>query len=389
MEPWHADIFGVLELKKNNGPDELRARDLFYGLWIPDLFMRRVKANGTWALMCPDECPRLFDCYGEEFDRLYTRYESEKKYRRVVQAQDLWYAIIESQIESGTPYILFKDSCNRKSNQKNLGTIRGSNLCCEIIQFTSPSEVSVCNLASVALKSFVRITHNSDGEVIQRAYDFDSLYQVVRVMTRNLNKVIDVNHYPITEARNSNLTHRPIGLGVQGLADTFILMRYPFDSEKAARLNKDIFETIYFAACTESFQLALVEGPYESFHGSPASKGLLQFDLWNVVPDSGRWDWTTLKQNIRKFGMRNSLLVAPMPTASTSQILGNTEAFEPISSNIYSRSTLAGTFTVVNSYLVNDLIEAGLWNNDMKNEIIRDGGSIQNIDSISQELKDL
>lgn len=384
IEPWHADIFEVLELKKNTGPDELRARDLFYGLWIPDLFMRRVEEGGQWSLMCPAECPGLYDCYGNDFEQLYERYEREGRARRVITAQSLWFAIIESQIETGTPYMLYKDACNYKSNQKNLGTIRGSNLCTEIIQYTSPTEVAVCNLASVALNSFV--IRSEDGKL---SYDFHGLYRVVRQMTRNLNKVIDVNHYPVEEARTSNMRHRPLGLGVQGLADTLFLMRYPFDSLEAAQLNKDIFETIYFAACTESCELARLEGAYETFQGSPASKGLLQFDLWGVTPTSGRWDWAQLKKNIAAFGLRNSLLVAPMPTASTAQILGNTECFEPISSNIYSRSTLAGSFTVINHYLVEDLRKIGLWTPEIKNDIVANSGSIQAIECIPKELKEL
>lgn len=315
----------MLELKKNTGPDELRARDLFYGLWIPDLFMRRVETNDKWSLMCPDECPGLFDSYGEEFERLYEKYEKEGKVRRVVQAQTLWFAILESQMETGTPYMLYKDACNIKSNQKNLGTIRGSNLCTEIVEYTSKDEVAVCNLASVALNSFVR----GGGEGGKPAtYDHQALYEVVKHMTYNLNKIIDVNYYPLPEAQRSNFRHRPIGLGVQGLADTFFLMRYPFESSEAAKLNKEIFETIYFAACTASNEIAKRDGPYETFKGSPASEGLLQFDLWNMHEHSGRWDWDGLKQSIKQHGLRNSLLVAPMPTASTAQILGNNECFE-------------------------------------------------------------
>jgi ribonucleoside-diphosphate reductase alpha subunit len=347
--------------------------------------MKRVEENGQWSLMCPDECPGLFDSYGEEFERLYEGYEKKGKARRVVTAQSLWFAILESQIESGTPYMLYKDACNRKSNQKNLGTIRGSNLCTEIIEYTSPDEVAVCNLASVALNSFVK----RDEATGTTSYDFKSLYDIVRQMTRNLNRVIDINYYPIPEAKKSNTRHRPIGLGVQGLADTFFMLRYPFESPQAAKLNTDIFETIYFAACTESCELAKREGPYETYKGSPASEGLLQFDLWNVKPSSGLWDWAALKADIAKHGLRNSLLVAPMPTASTAQILGNTECFEPISSNIYSRSTLAGSFTMINSYLVEDLRKLGLWTPEMKNAIIGNAGSVQAIPSVPAELKEL
>lgn len=375
VEPWHADIFEILELRKNNGPDELRARDLFYGLWIPDLFMKRVEDNGIWSLMCPHECPGLFDVYGEEFEALYHRYESEKRYKRQIKAQELWFAILELQIETGVPYMLYKDSCNRKSNQNNLGTIRNSNLCTEIIQFTSPNEIAVCNLASVALNMFVE-----DGK-----YNFDGLYSAIVQIVRNLNQIIDISKYPTKEAEYSNLKHRPIGIGVQGLADTFFLMRYPFESENAAELNRKIFETIYFAACTESMELAKVYGPYESFHGSLASKGILQFDLWDYK--CPRFD--ELKKSIVKYGMRNSLLVAPMPTASTSQILGNTECFEPISSNIFVRNTLSGSFVMVNQYLVSDLEKLGMWNEGMKNEIILQNGSIQSIITIPQEIRDL
>ena len=385
LEPWHADIFDVMELKKNTGPEELRARDLFYGLWIPDLFMKRVESNGTWSLMCPDECPGLYDSHSEEFEALYERYESEGKFRRQVPAQQLWFAILESQIETGTPYMLYKDSCNRKSNQQNLGTIRGSNLCTEIIQYTSVDEIAVCNLASVALNSFVRPAASGQPP----SYDFQELYNIVFQMTRNLNRVIDVNFYPVEQARNSNMRHRPIGLGVQGLADTFFLMRYPFESEKAAELNRTIFETMYFAACTASMELAKADGHYETYPGSPASKGQLQFDLWNVKPSSGLWDWASLKAQIAQHGLRNSLLLAPMPTASTAQILGNTECFEPISSNIYSRNTLAGSFTVINNYLVEDLRKLGLWNKEMKNMLVANGGSVQGITSIPEEIRNL
>lgn len=408
LEPWHADIFDVLDMKKNTGPDELRARDLFYALWINDLFMQRVEANQQWSLMCPDECPGLADCHGEEFKRLYEGYESAGKARRTIPAAQLWQAILETQIETGTPYMLYKDACNAKSNQQHLGTIKGSNLCTEIIEYTSPDEVAVCNLASVSLKAFVVDDNTYDVDslttdslntslpgfagktsVITKKFDHTRLFQVICQMTRNLNQVIDINYYPLEAARKSNIRHRPIGLGVQGLQDVFFELRLPFDGPEAAQLNAEIFETIYFAACSESNQLAKQYGPYETFTGSPASRGILQFDMWNKKPQSGRWDWDTLKKSIIAHGLRNSLLVAPMPTASTSQILGNTECFEPISSNIYSRSTLSGSFAVVNRYLVEDLQREGLWNSRMKNAIVSAGGSIQHITEISPELKAL
>ncbi|MCH2084835.1 MAG: ribonucleoside-diphosphate reductase subunit alpha [Saprospiraceae bacterium] len=379
LEPWHADIFEFLDLKKNHGKEELRARDLFYAMWISDLFMERVKQNTDWSLFCPNECPDLFDTYGGEFEALYHKYEKEGKARKVVKAQDLWFAILESQIETGTPYILYKDAANRKSNQKNLGTIRSSNLCTEIMEYTSPDEVAVCNLASLSLPKFVK----EDA-----TYDFDELFNISRVVTRNLNKIIDVNYYPIEEARNSNMRHRPIGIGVQGLADAFILMRYPFDSEGAKQLNKDIFETIYFAALTESCAIAEKEGAYSTFEGSPASKGELQFDMWGVTP-SDRWDWDGLRKKIKKHGLRNSLLLAPMPTASTSQILGNNECFEPYTANIYTRRTLSGEYIVVNKHLLKDLIRLGIWNDEMKHRLMAANGSIQSFDDIPQELKDM
>lgn len=378
LEPWHADIKDFLNLKKNHGKEELRARDLFYALWIPDLFMKRVEENGDWSLFCPNEAPGLADCYGEEFEKLYTRYEQEGRQRATIKAQDLWMTIVESQIETGTPYMLYKDACNAKSNQKNLGTIRSSNLCTEIIEYTAPDEVAVCNLASVALPRYVK-----DG-----AFDFNRLFEVVYVMTKNLNKIIDHNYYPVEEARKSNMRHRPIGLGVQGLADVFSILRMPFDSEEAAQLNRDIFETIYYAALTSSKDLAIKYGPYETFAGSPASQGILQFDMWGVKP-SNRWEWDVLKEEIKKHGLRNSLLVAPMPTASTSQILGNNECFEPYTSNIYSRRTLSGEFTVVNKHLLKDLVKLGLWNQQMKDKIIAANGSIQNIPEIPEDIKAL
>ena len=378
LEPWHADIYDFLELKKNHGKEEMRSRDLFYALWISDLFMERVKENGDWSLFCPNEAPGLCDTYGGEFEALYHKYESEGKARKVVKAQELWFAVLESQIETGTPYILYKDAANKKSNQKNLGTIRSSNLCTEIMEYTSKDEVAVCNLGSIALNKFVQ-----NGE-----YDFAKLEEITRVLTRNLNKVIDINYYPIIEARNSNMRHRPIGIGVQGLADAFILMRMPFDSPEAKKLNKDIFETIYYAAVSESCVIAEREGAYETFQGSPASEGLLQFDLWGVTP-SNRWDWATLKERVKKFGLRNSLLLAPMPTASTSQILGNNECFEPYTSNIYTRRTLSGEYIVVNKHLLNDLIGLGLWNDDMKEKIMQRNGSIIDIQEIPQHIRDL
>tara|TARA_B100000963_G_scaffold95165_1_gene81938 strand:- start:340 stop:2721 length:2382 start_codon:yes stop_codon:yes gene_type:complete len=378
IEPWHADIHDFLDLKKNHGKEEQRARDLFYALWIPDLFMKRVEDNGDWTLMCPNECPGLADNHGKAFEKLYTKYESEGKGRKTIKAQELWFKILESQIETGTPYMLYKDAANGKSNQQNLGTIRSSNLCTEIIEYTAPDEVAVCNLASLALPKYV-----NNGE-----FDHEKLFQVTYQATVNLNRIIDRNYYPIPEARNSNMRHRPIGLGVQGLADVFILMRYPFDSEEARSLNRAIFETIYYAACTASKDLAKTEGAYESFKGSPASEGKLQFDLWGVTP-TDRWEWNVLKEEIAEHGMRNSLLLAPMPTASTAQILGNNECFEPYTSNIYTRRTLSGEFIIVNKHLLRDLTKLGLWDEDMKNRIISANGSIQNIKEIPDNLKTL
>jgi ribonucleoside-diphosphate reductase alpha chain len=380
LEPWHADIFDFLQLKKNHGKEELRARDLFYALWIPDLFMKRVENNEMWSLFCPNEAPGLADVWGEEFERLYEKYESEGKFRRQIKAQDLWFEILESQIETGTPYMLYKDSANRKSNQKNLGTIKSSNLCTEIIEYTSKDEVAVCNLASIALPKFV----TPEG-----TFDHQKLYEITKVVTRNLNKVIDINYYPVEEARTSNLRHRPIGIGVQGLADAFIMLRMPFDSPEARRLNEDIFETIYFGAMEASMELAKKDGPYETFKGSPVSKGIFQFDMWGVTPKSGRWNWEKLKQEVKKYGVRNSLLVAPMPTASTSQILGNNECFEPYTSNIYTRRTLSGEFIVVNKHLMKDLIDLGLWNETMRQKLIATNGSVQPIPEIPQHIKDI
>jgi len=382
LEPWHGDIFDFLNCRKNTGKEEMRARELFYALWIPDLFMKRVEADANWTLMCPNECPGLADVWGDEFEALYEKYESEGKGVETVKAQKLWSAIIESQIETGTPYMLYKDSANRKSNQQNLGTIKCSNLCTEIVEYTSKEEIAVCNLASIALNRYVDVNGDS------RTYNFNKLAEVARVITRNLNRIIDINYYPLPEAKYSNMRNRPIGIGVQGLADAFILMRYPFDSEEAMQLNKDIFETIYYWALKESVELAKVDGYYETYPGSPASKGILQFDMWNVTP-SDRWDWASLKEDIKTYGIRNSLLLAPMPTASTAQILGNNESFEPYTSNIYTRRVLSGDFQVVNQHLLKDLSDRGLWNDDLKNEIVSQNGSIQKIDIIPDDLKKL
>ena len=379
MEPWHADVFDFLDLKKNHGKEEQRARDLFYAMWIPDLFMERVQADGDWTMMCPNECPGLSDVYGKEFVELYERYEKEGRGRKTIKAQELWFKICESQIETGTPYMLYKDAANKKSNQKNLGTIKSSNLCTEIMEYTSPDEVAVCNLASIALPKFVK----EDG-----TFDHDRLFEVSYQATVNLNRIIDRNYYPVPEARNSNMRHRPIGIGVQGLADTFILMRHPFDSEEARNLNKEVFETIYYAALTASKDQAKEEGHYESFPGSPASEGILQHDMWNVTP-SDRWEWDLLKEEIKEHGLRNSLLLAPMPTASTAQILGNNECFEPYTSNIYTRRTLSGEFIVVNKHLLRDLNKLGLWNEEMKNKLIAANGSVQHIDEVPENLKEL
>jgi ribonucleoside-diphosphate reductase alpha chain len=380
LEPWHADIFAFLDLKKNHGKEELRARDLFYALWIPDLFMQRVENNEAWSLFCPKEAPGLADCYGEAFEKLYHTYEREGRARRTIKAQDLWFEILEAQIETGTPYMLYKDAANRKSNQQNLGTIKSSNLCTEIIEYTSPDEVAVCNLASIALPRFI-----NEKDI----FDHCKLYEVTYQVAKNLDKVIDVNYYPVPEARNSNFKHRPIGIGIQGLADAFLRLRMPFDAPEARSLNKDIFETIYFAAMTASKDLAKQHGPYESFAGSPLSKGVFQFDMWGVVPDSGRWDWEHLRAEVQTHGARNSLLVAPMPTASTSQILGNNECFEPYTSNIYTRRVLSGEFIVVNKHLLKDLIALGLWDDRMKNELILANGSIQHMENIPAHIRAL
>ena len=380
LEPWHADVFDFLDLKKNHGKEEQRARDLFYALWIPDLFMKRVEEDGQWSLMCPHECPGLHEVWGDQFEELYTKYEKEGRAKKTIKAQKLWYAIIESQIETGTPYMLYKDSCNRKSNQQNLGTIKCSNLCTEIVEYSAPDEVAVCNLASIAVNAFV------DKDT--RTYDFEHLKKVAKVATKNLNKIIEVNFYPVEEARNSNMRHRPIGIGIQGLADAYILMRLPFESEEACLLNKQIFETIYFGALEASCELAEVEGPYSTYEGSPVSQGKLQYDMWGVTP-TNLHDWATLKAKIAKHGIRNSLLLAPMPTASTAQILGNNESVEAYTSNIYSRRVLSGEFQVVNQHLLRDLTELDIWSEDLKNEIISANGSVQNIPQIPKDIKAL
>jgi ribonucleoside-diphosphate reductase alpha chain len=381
LETWHADIFEFLDLKKNTGKEEMRARDLFFAMWTSDLFMKRVEEDTTWTLMCPNECPGLDDVYGDEFEALYLSYEAQGKGRKTIKARELWEKILESQIETGTPYMLYKDAANRKSNQKNLGTIRSSNLCTEIMEYTSADEIAVCNLASISLPMFVE----------NGAFNHELLFNVTKRVTRNLNKVIDRNYYPVIEAENSNMRHRPVGLGVQGLADAFIMLRLPFTSDEAKKLNQEIFETLYFAAVTASMEMAKEEGPYSTYEGSPISKGEFQHNLWNIKDEelSGRWDWASLRKEVLANGVRNSLLVAPMPTASTSQILGNNEAFEPYTSNIYTRRVLSGEFIVVNKHLLNDLVERGMWNETLKQEIMRHNGSVQNIERIPQDLKEL
>jgi ribonucleoside-diphosphate reductase alpha chain len=378
LEPWHADIYEFLDIRKNTGKEEARARDLFTAMWTPDLFMKRVEANGDWSLFCPNEAPGLADCWGEAFEKLYTKYEKEGRARKTIKARELWTAIIDSQIETGNPYMLYKDACNSKSNQQNLGTIKSSNLCTEIIEYTSPDEIAVCNLASIALPRFVE-----EGK-----FDHKKLFDITYVITKNLNKIIDRNYYPVAEARNSNMRHRPIGIGVQGLADAFILMRFPFDSPEAVKLNKEIHETIYYASMTASKDLAMVDGAYETYAGSPVSKGIFQFDMWGVTP-SDRWEWSVLKEEVKKHGVRNSLLLAPMPTASTSQILGNNECFEPYTSNIYSRRVLSGEFVIVNKHLLKDLVKLGIWSDSLKNKIIIANGSVQNIAEIPENIKAL
>jgi ribonucleoside-diphosphate reductase alpha chain len=381
IEPWHADVFDFLDLRKNHGKEEMRARDLFLAMWIPDLFMKRVQEDSTWTLMCPNECPDLYKVHSDEFDALYLSYEAANKGRKTIKARELWEKILESQIETGLPYMLYKDAANRKSNQKNLGTIRSSNLCTEIMEYTSADEIAVCNLASISLPMFVE-----DGK-----FNHQFLYDVTKRVTRNLNKVIDRNYYPVIEAENSNMRHRPVGLGVQGLADAFILLRLPFTSDEAKKLNQEIFETIYFAAVTASMEMAKEEGPYSSFAGSPISQGEFQYNMWGLKDSdlSGRWDWAALRPQVMEHGVRNSLLMAPMPTASTSQILGNNEAFEPYTSNIYTRRVLSGEFIVVNKHLLQDLVNLGLWNENLKQEVMRANGSIQNIDVIPQDIKEL
>ena len=381
LETWHADIFEFLDLKKNHGKEEMRARDLFYAMWISDLFMKRVQEDGPWTLMCPNECPGLDEVHSETFEALYIKYETEGKGRKTIKARELWEKILESQIETGTPYMLYKDAANRKSNQQNLGTIRSSNLCTEIMEYTSPDEVAVCNLASIALPMFVK-----NGE-----FDHKELFRITKRVTKNLNRVIDRNYYPVPEAKNSNMRHRPIGLGVQGLADTFIKLRMPFTSAEAKKLNQDIFETLYFAAVTASMEEAKADGPYQTYEGSPISIGNFQHNLWGLKDEelSGMWEWDKLRKQVLKHGVRNSLLVAPMPTASTSQILGNNECFEPYTSNIYTRRVLSGEFIVVNKHLLEDLVELGLWNDSLKQEIMRANGSVQGIDIIPQDIKDL
>jgi ribonucleoside-diphosphate reductase alpha chain len=379
LEPWHADIFDFLDLRKNTGKEEARARDLFTALWICDLFMKRVEEEGDWSLFCPSEAPGLHECWGAEFEALYTRYEKEGKARRTIKARELWTAVIESQIETGNPYMLYKDACNSKSNQQHLGTIKSSNLCTEIVEYVAPDEIAVCNLASIALPRFV----------IDGTFDHQKLFEITYVITKNLNKIIDRNYYPVKEARNSNMRHRPIGLGVQGLADAFIMLRLPFESNEAKQLNKDIFETIYYASLTASKDLSKIEGPYETYAGSPVSKGILQHDMWGITPNSNRWEWDILREEIKQHGVRNSLLLAPMPTASTSQILGNNECFEPYTSNIYSRRVLSGEFVVVNKHLLKDLVKLGIWNDNLKNKIIGANGSVQNIPEVPENIKEI
>jgi ribonucleoside-diphosphate reductase alpha chain len=378
IETWHADIFEFLDLKKNTGKEEMRARDLFFAMWTSDLFMKRVEEDSYWTLMCPNECPGLYDVYGEEFEKMYVSYEEQKKGRKTIKARELWEKILESQIETGTPYMLYKDACNGKSNQQNLGTIKSSNLCTEIIEYTDENEVAVCNLASIALPRFI-----IDGE-----FDHNKLFEVTYQITLNLNKIIDRNYYPVPEAERSNLRHRPIGIGIQGLADAFILLRHPFESDEARELNRAIHETIYYAAMTASKDLAKVDGPYASYAGSPVSQGKFQYDMWDVAP-SNRWEWDVLKEEVAKYGIRNSLLLAPMPTASTSQILGNNECFEPYTSNIYTRRVLSGEFIIVNKHLLRDLVDLGIWNEDLKNKMITANGSIQHISEIPDNIKEL
>ena len=395
LEPWHSDIIMFLQMRKNHGDEELKARDLFYALWIPDLFMERVKSNGNWTLMCPDECPGLSDVYGDNFVALYTKYETEGKGREVIKARDLWLQVLDAQMETGTPYLLYKDAANQKSNQKNIGTIKSSNLCTEIIQYSDDNETAVCNLASIALPTFISYDSSIDTTLTgiplvdkTPIFNYEKLHEVTKIVTENLNRIIDINYYPTTKTKTSNLRHRPIGIGIQGLADVFLLFGLAFTSDKSKQMNRDIFETIYHAALEKSCELAEIEGWYETFPGSPASQGILQFDMWNIDPGSSRYDWSALKTRIQKSGLRNSLLLAPMPTASTSQILGFNECIEPITSNIYSRRTLAGEFILVNKYLMQDLISLDLWNETLKNNIIQNNGSVQQILTIPVEIRD-
>jgi ribonucleoside-diphosphate reductase alpha chain len=387
LEPWHADIEKFLDMRKNHGDEDLKARDLFYALWTPDLFMERVKANGEWTLMCPDECPGLSDVYGEDFEKLYTFYEKSGRGRQTVKARDLWFRVLDAQMETGTPYLLYKDAVNKKCNQKNLGTIKSSNLCCEITEYSDEDETAVCNLASIALPAFVKDATDGSGK---KVFDYEQLHAVTRTVTYNLNRIIDVNFYPTEKTRRSNKRHRPIGIGVQGLADVFMLLNTNFTSDEARLINKRIFETMYHASLTESCNIAKTEGTYETFEGSPASQGILQFDMWNVNPSETeqRYDWNELKEDVQMYGIRNSLLIAPMPTASTSQILGYNECIEPITSNIYNRRTIAGEFILTNKYLMNDLIKLDLWNEKMKNMIIANNGSVQHIDIIPADIRE-
>jgi ribonucleoside-diphosphate reductase alpha chain len=397
LEPWHADVFDFLDLRKNHGKEEMRARDLFLAMWTPNLFMERVESDGLWSLFSPEEVPGLIDAYdtpdSKAFTELYTKYEREGRAIKTIKARELWEKILDSQIETGTPYMLYKDAVNYKTNQKNLGTIKSSNLCCEICQYTDKNEIAVCNLASVALPKFVDIPSGKVREKNKklRTYNFQKLYEVVYQMTINLNQVIDINYYPTIETRTSNFKHRPIGLGVQGLADTFVMLSLPFESPEAQKLNSEIFETIYFAALSASKDLAMKHGPYETYEGSPASFGKLQFDLWDVSMEnlSGLWDWSTLKSQIEKHGLRNSLLVAPMPTASTAQILGNNECFEPFTTNLYKRNVLSGEFVIINKHLVEDLVNLGLWNDRIRLKLFDGNGSVQKIDEIPSEIREV
>lgn len=382
LEPWHADIEIFLQMRKNHGDEELKARDLFYALWMPDLFMERVKADADWTLMCPDECPGLADVYGDEFNELYKRYEEEKRGRKTMKARKLWFQILDAQMETGTPYLCYKDAANKKSNQKNVGVIKSSNLCTEIMEVSTSEETAVCNLASIALPAFI------DHTTTPPSYDFAKLHTITKAMTYNLNKVIDVNYYPTDKTKTSNMRHRPVGIGVQGLADTFIQMGFAFASDTAKDLNRRIFETMYHAALEQSCEMAKLEGAYETFAGSPASRGELQYDMWGVTPTEGRYDWSALKEQIKIHGLRNSLLLAPMPTASTSQILGYNECIEPITSNIYSRRTLAGEFIMGNKYLMRELLDLGLWNEQLKNNMIANHGSIQHITTIPENIRE-